>query len=70
MKGLTKIYSISEGVTPEKKDLDRINSIMAKANGSEQKAIQLNQLNLLKLLKTYTTPTTSKRIEYAGLTIY
>ena len=41
MKALTSIYSISEGVTPEKKDLDRINSIMAKANGSEQKAIQL-----------------------------
>lgn len=41
MKALTPIYSISEGVTPEKKDLDRINSIMAKANGSEQKAIQL-----------------------------
>ena len=37
----TLFYSISEGVTPEKKDLDRINSIMAKANGSEQKAIQL-----------------------------
>lgn len=41
MKALTPNYSISEGVTPEKKDLDRINSIMAKANGSEQKAIQL-----------------------------
>lgn len=44
MKALTSnylAYSISEGVTPEKKDLDRINGIMAKANGSEQKAIQL-----------------------------
>ena len=34
-------YPISEGVTPEKKDLDRINDIISKANGSEQKAIQL-----------------------------
>lgn len=44
MKALTSkylAYSISEGVTPEKKDLDRISGIMAKANGSEQKAIQL-----------------------------
>lgn len=44
MKALTSnylVHSISEGVTPEKKDLDRINGIMSKANGSEQKAIQL-----------------------------